>query len=153
MWKKRKKLKEEWKNIMYKVLLDTNILLDYLLTPRPGNAAAQRVIEMIVADKLIGCVSPISLLNIFFILGKQRTERERKEIIESFLEILEITDLDFDAVQAALYIPVEDYEDGVQYMCAVKMNLDLIITGDQQFQKYDLEIKRISTDEFLANYI
>ena len=138
---------------MYKVLLDTNILLDYLLTPRPGNAAAQRIIEMIVSDKLTGCVSPVSLLNIFFILRKQRTETERKEIIESFLEILEITDLDFEAVQAALYIPVEDYEDGVQYMCAVKMNLDLIITGDQQFQKYDLEIKRISTDEFLANYI
>jgi predicted nucleic acid-binding protein len=138
---------------MYKVLLDTNILLDYLLTPRPGNAAAQRIIEMIVADKLTGCVSPISLLNIFFILRKQRTETERKEIIESFLEILEITDLDFEAVQAALYIPVEDYEDGVQYMCAVKLNVDLIITGDQQFQKCDLDIKRIGPDEFLANYI
>jgi predicted nucleic acid-binding protein len=146
-------LKEEWKNTMFKVLLDTHILLDYLLTPRPGNAAAQRVIEMIVADKLTGCVSPISLLNIFFILRKQRTETERKEIIESFLEILEIAALDFDAVQAALYIPIEDYEDGVQYMCAVKLNVDLIITGDQQFQKYDLDIKRIGPDEFLANYI
>ena len=138
---------------MYKVLLDTNILLDYLLTPRPGNAAAQRIIEMIVSDKLTGCVSPVSLLNIFFILRKQRTETERKEIIESFLEILEITDLDFESVQAALYIPIGDYEDGVQYMCAVKMNVDLIITGDQQFQKYDLDIKRISPEEYLTNYI
>jgi predicted nucleic acid-binding protein len=135
---------------MYKVLLDTNILLDYLLTQRPGNSAAQRIMEMTVADKLISYVSPISLLNIFFILRKQRTEQERKEIIESFLEILEVTDLSLDALQAGLYIPIGDYEDGVQYMCAVKMNVDFIITGDQQFQQYDLELKRISPEEFLA---
>jgi predicted nucleic acid-binding protein len=137
---------------MYKVLLDTNILLDYLLTPRPGNTAAQRIIEMTVEDKLTSYISPISLLNIFFIVRKQRTEQERKEIIESLLEILEVTDLDFDTLQSGLYIPISDYEDGVRYMCAAKMNVDLIITGDQQFQKYNLEIKRVSPEEFIANY-
>jgi predicted nucleic acid-binding protein len=50
---------------MYKVLLDTNILLDYLLIQMPGNAAAQRLMEMAVENKLTGYVSPISLLNIF----------------------------------------------------------------------------------------
>jgi hypothetical protein len=79
-------------------------------------------------------------------------EQERKEIIENFLEILEITDLDFDVMQSGLYIPIEDYEDGVQYMCAVKMNVDFIITQDQQFQQYNLELKRIGPEEFLANY-
>ncbi|MGD9155989.1 MAG: PIN domain-containing protein [Bacillota bacterium] len=137
---------------MYKVLLDTNILLDYLLIQRPGNAAAQRLMEMAVENKLTGYVFPISLLNIFFILRKQMNEQERKEIIENFLEILEITDLDFDVMQSGLYIPIEDYEDGVQYMCAVKMNVDFIITQDQQFQQYNLELKRIGPEEFLANY-
>jgi predicted nucleic acid-binding protein len=137
---------------MYKVFLDTNILLDYLITQRAGNPAAERIIEMTVEDKLISYVSPISLLNIFFILRKQRTEQERKEIIESFLEILDITELDLDAIQSGLYIPIEDYEDGVQYMCAAKINADFIITGDQQFHKYNLELKRISAEEFLAIY-
>jgi predicted nucleic acid-binding protein len=137
---------------MYKVLLDTNILLDYLMIQMPGNAAAQRLMEMTVENKLTSYVSPISLLNIFFILRKQMNEQERKEIIENFLEILEITDLDFDVMQSGLYIPIEDYEDGVQYMCAVKMNVDFIITQDQQFQQYNLELKRIGPEEFLANY-
>jgi predicted nucleic acid-binding protein len=108
--------------------------------------------ELIVEDKLTGYISPISLLNIFFILRKQRTEQERKEIIESFLEILEIVELDFDLLQTGLYIPVLDYEDGVQYISAVKANVDFIITGDQQFQDYDLELKRIDAQEFLNIY-
>jgi predicted nucleic acid-binding protein len=147
-----KKLTAEWKSIMYKVLLDTNILLDYLLTERPGNAAAQRIMEMTVEGQLTSYISPISLLNIFFILRKQRTEQERKEIIESLLEILDITDLDLNDLQSALYIPIDDYEDGVQYISAVKIDVDFIITGDQQFQKYDLELKMISPEEFLTNY-
>jgi predicted nucleic acid-binding protein len=42
---------------MYKVLLDTNILLEYLLTQRPGNGAAQRIMEMTVEEKLTSYVS------------------------------------------------------------------------------------------------
>jgi predicted nucleic acid-binding protein len=137
---------------MYKVFLDINILLDYLIVDRTGNPSAQRLMGLIAEDKLTGYISPISLLNIFFILRKQRTEQERKEIIESFLEILEIIELDFDTLQMGLYIPVLDYEDGVQYISAVKANVDFIITGDQQFQDYDLELKRIDAQEFLNIY-
>lgn len=137
---------------MYKVFLDTNILLDYLITQRTGNSSAQRLMELLVEDKLTGYLSPISLLNIFFILRKQRTEQERKDIIESFLEILEIVELDFDLLQTGLYIPVLDYEDGVQYMSAVKANVNFIITNDQQFQDYDLDLKRIGAQEFLNIY-
>jgi predicted nucleic acid-binding protein len=137
---------------MYKVFLDINILLDYLIVDRTGNPSAQRLMGLIAEDKLTGYISPISLLNIFFILRKQRTEQERKEIIESFLEILEIIELDFDTLQMGLYIPVSDYEDGVQYISAVKANVDFIITGDQQFQDYDLELKRIDAQEFLNIY-
>lgn len=147
-----KRLTAGWRSIMYKVFLDTNILLDYLITERTGNAAAQRIIELTVEDKITSYISPISLLNIFFVLRKQRTEQERKEIIESFLDIVEVVELDFDTLQAGLYIPITDYEDGVQYMSAIKISADFILTSDCEFQKYTLELKRISPEEFLANY-
>lgn len=65
---------------------------------------------------------------------------------------MEIIDLDFDTLQIGLYIPVSDYEDAIQYLSASKANGDFIITGDQQFQNYDLELKRISAAEFLDIY-
>lgn len=134
---------------MYKILLDTNILLDYLINEREGNHAAQRIMELTVEEKLVSYVSPITMLNIFYILRKQRTEQERKEIIESFLEILNIVELDFDTLQLGLYAPIADYEDGVQYMSAKKANVDFIVTGDQRFRNYDLDIQRISSGEFI----
>lgn len=152
MFPKTKKSKAGSKNTMYKVFLDINILLDYLIVERTGNPSAQRLMGLIAEDKLTGYISPISLLNIFFILRKQRTEQERKDIIESFLEILEIIELDFDTLQMGLYIPVSDYEDGIQYISALKSNVDFIITGDQQFQDYNLELKRIGAQEFLDIY-
>ena len=135
---------------MYKILLDTNILLDYLIEEREGYQAALKIIKLAVEEKLKGYVSPISLLNLFFILRKQTTEQERKEIIESLLEILDIVELGIDIMQLGLYVPITDYEDGIQYMSAKKINADFIVTGDRQFRSYDLDLQRISSDEFLG---
>lgn len=134
---------------MFKILLDTNILLDFLINEREGNHASQRIMELTVEEKLESYVSPISILNIFYILRKQRTEQERKEIIESFLEILTIVELDLDTLQLGLYVPIADYEDGIQYLSAKKVNADFIITGDQQFRNYNLDIQSISSSEFI----
>jgi predicted nucleic acid-binding protein len=138
-----------WKSIMYKVFLDINILLDYLIAEREGHSSAQRIIELSVDNKIISYISSITLINIFYILRKQRTESERKEIIESFLVILDIVELDVNLLQLSLYLPIEDYEDSVQYACAEKVDVDYIITGDLKFQKCDLELRRISSLEFL----
>ena len=134
---------------MYKIFLDTNILLDYLIDGREGNPAAKRIMILTVEEKLVSCVSPISLLNIYYILRQQRSEQERKLIIESFLEILDTVELDLDTLQLGLYTPINDYEDGVQYMSAKKVSADFIITGDQQFRNYDLDIQRISSSDFI----
>ncbi|NSW92529.1 MAG: type II toxin-antitoxin system VapC family toxin [Firmicutes bacterium] len=81
---------QELKNSIYKVFLDINILLDYLIEEREGHSSAQRIMELSVDNKLISYTSPITLINIFYILRNQRTETERKEIIERFLEIFKL---------------------------------------------------------------
>src|SRR5690554_3592948 len=129
MLMKMKKSGEGTKNIMLKVLLDTNVLLDYLIDERPNNTEASEIIKLIAGDMLVGYICPISLLNIYYILRSQRTEEERKEIIESFLNILGIVELDTDILKLGLHTSIVDYEDGVQYVCAKKINADYIITG------------------------
>lgn len=134
---------------MYKIFLDTNIILDYLITEREGNRAAQRIMELTVEDKLMSYISPISLLNIFYILRQQMTDQERKDIIESFLEILKVVELDFDTLQLGLFAPIADYEDGVQYVSAKKAGVDFIITGDELFRNCDSDLEIISSGEFI----
>jgi predicted nucleic acid-binding protein len=134
---------------MLKVFLDINILLDYLIEERPGNKAATEILKLVVDDALICYTCPISLLNIYYILRNQKTEQERKDIIESFLDIFNIVELDIDVLKLGLYASVTDYEDAIQYISAKKINADFIITGDKGFIGYDLDLKRVSPVEFL----
>ena len=134
---------------MVKIFLDTNILLDYLIDERPGNPDGKQIIKLLVSGEFEGYVSPISLINIFYSLRSQRTEQERKDIIESFMDILNIIEIDFDIMQLALYVPIADYEDGLQYIYAQKASVDYIITGDVKFREYDLELKRVSAADFI----
>lgn len=137
---------------MYKILLDTNVLLDYLINERIGNQAAKKILEATVKEELESYISPISLLNIFYILRQQLSEQERKDVTESFLDILNIVVLDVDILQLGLFTAIADYEDGVQYVSAKKADVDFIITGDEKFRDYDLDIKRMSAAEFNKNY-
>ena len=65
------------------------------------------------------------------------------------MDILNISEIDFDIMQLALYVPIADYEDGLQYIYAQKASVDYIITGDVKFREYDLELKRVSAADFI----
>ena len=43
-------------------------------------------------------------------------------------------------------IPFKDYEDAMQYICAKKIDADLILTNDKGFISPDIEVK--STSEY-----
>lgn len=137
------------RNSVYKLFLDTNVLLDFLISERDGHPPARQIIEMTVNDEIACCISPISLMNIFYILRKQRTEQERKDIIESFIEILDIVPLDYDILQLGLFAPIQDYEDGIQYICAKKASADFIISSDKQFGSQSPDMKVISPEAFV----
>ena len=120
---------------MLKVFLDINILLDYLIEERPGNKAATEILKLVVDDALICYTCPISLLNIYYILRNQKTEQERKDIIESFLDIFNIVELDIDVLKLGLYASVTDYEDAIQYISAKKNKCGLYYNRRQRFYR------------------
>ena len=130
-------------------MLYCNILLDYLIDERKGSEQAKEIIRMIVNDKLEGYICPISLLNIYYVLRKQRTEEQRKYIIENLLNIFTISDINSEILQLGLFTEIKDYEDSVQYISAEKSGVDFIITGDKYFQSYKLDLPRLSSDELL----
>jgi predicted nucleic acid-binding protein len=133
----------------YKVFLDTNIVLDYLIDSREGNRAAKAIMELAVQEEVSCYISPISLLNIYYVLRQQRNEGERKEIIENLISIINVADTDAETIWRGLYLPIADLEDGVQYACAQKVKADYIITRDEQFTACDLAIPRISAAVFV----
>lgn len=77
-----------------KILIDTNVLLDYLLTREPFYEDAKKVILKCTEGEVKGCIAAHSIPNMFFILRKDYDAKDRREILCSLCKIFEIEGID-----------------------------------------------------------
>ena len=66
-----------------KILIDTNVLLDYLLERETFFEDAKKVILSCAEGNTKGCIAAHSISNMFFILRKDYTAKERREILSN----------------------------------------------------------------------
>ena len=101
-----------------RVLLDTNVLLDYLLY-RKGYDDAEQVLQECVQFKIEGYVAAHSIPNIFFILRKVYTEDERRDILANLTSFLSVAEINHEMICSALARKEFcDFEDCRQDECA-----------------------------------
>ena len=111
------------------LLIDTNIILDWILERRPFAEPAKKVIELCITGKTHGYLAAHTILNLFFILRKEKSVEERKEILLMLCDCFNIINIEKEMIIFTL--ENEDWmdlEDGLQMHCATHENLDYIIT-------------------------
>ena len=64
-----------------KILIDTNVLLDYLLTREPFYEDARRIVLACVDGRMKGCIAAHSISNMFYILRRDYDAKERRELL------------------------------------------------------------------------
>ena len=112
-----------------RILVDTNILLDYLLEREPFFEDAKQVIMSCIDGKSNGCIAAHSISNMFFILRKDYSAKERREILLNLCKIFDIEGID----KAKLIFGLQnenfsDFEDCLQMECAKAYEADYIVT-------------------------
>lgn len=113
------------------VLVDTNILIDYLLKRASFYADAQRVIAACSTDDIDGFVAFHSVSNIFYILRKSHTANDRLIMLQKICSVLTVTGESHDKIISALNSPeLKDFEDCLQVKCAQEIFADYIVTRD-----------------------
>lgn len=85
-----------------RILVDTNILLDYLLCREPFEQAARTVVIACKQKKVSGCIAAHSISNMFFILRKAFSIEERRTILYSLCELFEVEGIDKVKILEAL---------------------------------------------------
>lgn len=116
-----------------RILLDTNIVLDFLLEREPFLHDADRVFQAIENNQLVGYISATTVTNIFYIARKQtRSVEQAREIVAETLTAAVICPVDRAVLEAAFALGLTDFEDAVQIACAINQGLDAIVTRDQQ---------------------
>jgi predicted nucleic acid-binding protein len=114
-----------------RVLIDTNIVLDFLLQREPFFQDAELLFQAIDMGQVIGYVTATTLTDIFYISRKhtRSIEQARQAVLET-LTVMAICPIDRAVLESAFNSGLADFEDAVQIFSAVAQGLDAIVTRD-----------------------
>ena len=114
-----------------KVFVDTNILLDFLCEREPFVQNARMLFAYGYAGRLSLVLSSLSLVNAVYI-SKKYGYVDARERLADITEFVRVVDLHEDVAREALVCDWKDYEDAVQYMSAIKVKADCIVTRNKK---------------------
>ena len=127
---------------MDKVLIDTDVILDFFFDRQPFADFSAQVIGLCETNKIIGFVTPVIYSNVYYLL--RQTARHDK-VIDHLKQLLMITDvllMDKEVVSNALNSGFKDFEDGLQNFAAIKNGkIDVILTRNlKNFRKSEIGV-------------
>ena len=113
---------------MKKVLIDLNIILDFL-NKRNFHEEAANIINMCVEKKLFGFIAAHEITTLsYFLLKEKKNKNKAADIISALLDMFNIIPIDEKILREALFSPVKDYEDAVIEVSSVKNSIDYLIS-------------------------
>lgn len=116
---------------MKNIFLDTNVVIDFLADRRPFSISAARIFNYSLQGKVRVYISAVSYNNIYYILRQSLSNGETIKLLDDLCEMTEITDVTKAITRASLKTNFKDFEDAIQYNCALGIkNLDFIVTRD-----------------------
>ena len=133
-----------------RILVDTNIILDYVLMRAPFYEEAKGIVLACADGKVNGCIAAHSIPNMFYILRKDYNEKERREILVDICTIFDIEGIDKTKLLAGLQNEgFSDFEDCLQMECAKAYGAEYIVTRNIPDYKMS-EVKAILPKDYLA---
>lgn len=127
---------------MDKVLIDTDVILDFFFDRQPFSEYASKIFSLCELKVIQGYVTPVIYSNVYYLL---RQTANHEKVIEKLNQLLTITDvliMDKEVIVMALNSKFKDFEDALQNYSAVKTgNIDVILTRNiRDFKNSELGV-------------
>ena len=116
--------------MIYKVFLDTNIVIDFFVTERLSHEDAKELFKMLDENHLYGFVSESVVTNTAYVLRKYFDSRIVKQIIEDILDLTTVLPASNRLVNTAVKGKINDIEDAILYEIAADNKLHYFISND-----------------------
>ena len=131
------------------LLLDTNVLIDYLGKQKPFFESAEKIIAMgFFGDAQLWAPAQ-SFKDAFYVLAHYVKPDRVQQAILKLLEVVKPVDLTGEDVAAAARLQWGDFEDCLVSISASKAHADYLVTRDKRgFQRS--MVPAISPDDLLA---
>ena len=111
-------------------LLDTNVLINWLVEENVKHKEASRLVLSCLIDGVEGFVTSHSLTDVFYVLRKYHPSAEQRRkfiliMVNNFTILTESSEVFLDVLNSEGFF---DLEDGLQMKCAEKEAVDYIVT-------------------------
>ena len=127
---------------MDKVLLDTDVILDFFFDRQPFSEFAAEVFSLCENKEIIGYVTPVIISNVYYLLRKTAKHDIIIERLKQLLNIVEVAEMNKEVVLDALNSKFKDFVDALQNFAAKNSNeIQIILTRNiKDFQNSNLAI-------------
>lgn len=114
------------------ILVDANVILDYVASREPFYHEAYKIMEMCYSKKVEGYIAFHSVSIIWYILRKFVPDgAERRIWMRKILQMVQVTGASHDQVAKAVEMEnFSDFEDCLQNKCAETVNAQYIVTNN-----------------------
>lgn len=131
------------------LFLDTNVVIDLLGEREEFYDAIAKIVSLADKGKIKLTVSALTYATVFYVLSRFESKEIVKEKIRKFKTIAKTADLTDKIIDKGLSSKFGDFEDALQYFCALKTGSSIIITRNEKYFKSS-EIPVFNPDEYLS---
>jgi predicted nucleic acid-binding protein len=113
---------------MQKILIDTDVLLDFYFDRLPFSHEAAEIL-MYCEEKIIeGYVTPVIISNLYYILRKTASHEKVLMQLSNLLEIIHISQIPKEVILETINSEFKDFEDALQNFSAENENINILVT-------------------------
>lgn len=113
---------------MNSVFLDSDIILDFYVKREPHHETAMRLLTHLKRANIRCSTSAVVMANTYYMLAKIKNTRYALEKMRKLRKLVSIAPLNESMIDAALLFPYKDFEDSIQFQCAMQNSIKTIIT-------------------------
>jgi predicted nucleic acid-binding protein len=130
-------------------LIDTNVILDALMSRAPFHESSEQIFMLAAQDKLEANITASSVTDIYYLLHKHLHEAEPcKQMLQKLFTLFRVLDVNGADCERALGLEMADYEDALLASCAKRNKIERIITRNTKDFTAS-PVKAVSPEEFL----
>ncbi|MBU0695368.1 MAG: PIN domain-containing protein [Bacteroidetes bacterium] len=136
---------------MIRIFIDTNIILDLLANRKDFYLEAQQLFTLADHKEVELYTSSLSIVNTHYILSQKLKQNEINKTLRQFKLLVSVLNIDDKIIDLALNSDFKDFEDAVQYECAIQNQMDIIITRNLKDFKLS-KIPILSAKDYLSTF-
>ena len=110
------------------IVIDTNIVIDYLEDREPFAENAARLLNLCEEGTVTGMLTANAITDIYYVVHKKVGRERTLDAIKTLCSFLEIADIGKTDIFGAIELDMSDFEDALVAQCAKRVKADCIIT-------------------------